>query len=487
MPIGAFKLNTIAKALSSSVSYISATGGTITYVNSSGISYKCHTFTSTGNSSFIVSAGGSGAELLLVGGGGGSGGSVNGGSSAASGGGGGGRVLTQTGVSLTPQTYTVTVGAGGIAGTTSGTNGGTGGTTSAIGYSSVGGTGSAGSAGTASAAGAAGGGGGSFYAGGVVKSAGTGTFGGGAAQNGGTGTTQGSGGGGSNIEEGGASSGGIGGNGGSPTISYFRGQYDELGPGGVGRGGNGSGTNNTTLASPWGAGADPGYTTTVSFSGSAGLQGVAMIRYPMATSFSVDYVTNSTSTSSTITVPATAQVGDIAILVDWGYLSTTTAPTQVTPTGFTLINQHSQITSPASRIMASYKVLVSGDLGSTITGMSTTSMRKILMIYRPSMAYNSMTVTSVGFNTSASIPTSQNISPKTKETVIQFGVWGSSAGIIGTRGSTLTSSRELSISGQTNLYVNAFELSEGSITTNTLTFPADYGTNVLASFYMKFN
>lgn len=486
MTIGAFKLNSISKALAS-VSYISATGGTVTYVNSSGIGYKCHTFTTVGNTSFIVSAGGSTAEMILVGGGGGSGGNASSGSSGGSGGGGGGRVVSQTGITVTPQTYTVTVGAGGTAGTTSGTNGGTGGTTSALGTSSVGGTGSAGSAGTATAAGAAGGGGGSFYPGGVTKAAATGTFGGGAAQNGGTGSTQGSGGGGSNIGAGTASSGGIGGNGGAPTTTYFRGRLDELGPGGVGRGANGTGTNGATLASPWGAGADPAYSTSAIFAGNAGLAGGAMIRYPMASTFSVDYVTNVTSTASTVAIPATAQVGDIAILVDWGYITSTTSPTSVTPTGFTLIGQHNQITSPASRIMATYKVLVAGDPGATITGMSTTSMRKILMIYRPSIAYNSITVNSGTFNTASTTPGSQNISPATKEYVLEFGIWGSSAGTIGTRTSTLTSSRELSIAGQTNLYVNAFELLEGSITTNTLTFPADYGTNVLASFFMKFN
>lgn len=83
-----------------------ATGGTESTVSRAG--YKVHTFTST--NPFVVSAGTKTAEYLLVAGGGGGGSGTP--TSAGHGGGGGGGVLSGT-LTLSPGTYTVTVGAGG--------------------------------------------------------------------------------------------------------------------------------------------------------------------------------------------------------------------------------------------------------------------------------------------------------------------------------------------------------------------------------------
>ncbi len=88
---------------------LSATGGIV--VDSGG--YRTHTFTTSGT--FTVSAGGT-VQALVVAGGGGSGYGNN-----AGGGGGGGMVeISRT---ITPGTYTVTVGAGGISPYPSGGNG----------------------------------------------------------------------------------------------------------------------------------------------------------------------------------------------------------------------------------------------------------------------------------------------------------------------------------------------------------------------------
>ena len=82
---------------------ITATGGTISTYTSGGITYRLHTFTSSGT--FGVSAGGGSVDYLIVGGGGGGG-------YLEAGGGGGGYVLSGSqSVSIT--NYTVTVGTGG--------------------------------------------------------------------------------------------------------------------------------------------------------------------------------------------------------------------------------------------------------------------------------------------------------------------------------------------------------------------------------------
>ena len=93
----------------SNISYMAATGGTIT---TSG-SYKIHTF--TGNGTFTVTSAGSGqaeagqVEYLIIAGG------ASGGWDLGGGGGAGG-YRTATASSVTAQAYAVTVGAGGAGG-----------------------------------------------------------------------------------------------------------------------------------------------------------------------------------------------------------------------------------------------------------------------------------------------------------------------------------------------------------------------------------
>jgi len=115
------------------------TGGTITTVGD----YKVHSFTSTGNTNFVVSGTGK-ADALLVAGGGGGGGAYE---SPGGAGGGGGGVRALSEIAVTAQTYVVTVGAGGDKGIGSGSNSGVsgyqiptaGGNSSALGQSATGG------------------------------------------------------------------------------------------------------------------------------------------------------------------------------------------------------------------------------------------------------------------------------------------------------------------------------------------------------------
>lgn len=96
---------------------VRATGGIIYDVDVDGTTYRVHVFTTAGNSTFTVTRSGQVEYLIVAGGGPGAGGQYNGG------GGGAGGLLTGT-ISVTPQAYTVTVGAGGVGNNTQGTNGG---------------------------------------------------------------------------------------------------------------------------------------------------------------------------------------------------------------------------------------------------------------------------------------------------------------------------------------------------------------------------
>jgi len=157
------------------------TGGTVTTYSG----YRSHKFTSSGTwtNTFVTSV-----DLLLVAGGGG-GGADN------AGGGGAGGMLVQTGVSVSAQGYTITIGGGGTGSTVSHGDGGpygiSGTNSTALGYTSNGG-GRGSSSGSANAeAGGSGGGGGNESA---STTGGTGTSGQG--NNGGNGANGGGGGGG---------------------------------------------------------------------------------------------------------------------------------------------------------------------------------------------------------------------------------------------------------------------------------------------------
>lgn len=96
------------------------------------------------------------------------------------------------------------------------------------------------------------------------------------------------------------------------------------------------------------------------------------------------FVTSATASTATIVIPATAAIGDVAILLDRAQATTAAAPAAVTPTGFTQQNTAANATATGLRISSNYKILVAGDPGATITGMTgTASQTKILLIFRP--------------------------------------------------------------------------------------------------------
>jgi hypothetical protein len=147
-------------------SFPEATGGTIADVDISGIPYRVHYFTTVGSSTFSVIQGGE-IEYLIVAGGGGGG-------VCFGGGGGAGGLLTGT-LTVTPQSYTITVGASGTNQVNVGGNGGPGGNSSAFGFTAIGGGFGGGNCGGAGGSGGSGGGGSST--GSVSGAAGTGTSG----------------------------------------------------------------------------------------------------------------------------------------------------------------------------------------------------------------------------------------------------------------------------------------------------------------------
>jgi hypothetical protein len=124
-----------------------ATGGTVYDVITEGTTYRVHVFTNTGNSTFTVNKSGSVDYLIVAGGGAGGGGG---------GAGGAGGLLTGT-TTVTPQSYTITVGAGGV-GVNTGATGANGSNSSAFGLTAIGGGGGGALSGVPQSGGSGGGG-----------------------------------------------------------------------------------------------------------------------------------------------------------------------------------------------------------------------------------------------------------------------------------------------------------------------------------------
>jgi hypothetical protein len=241
-----------------------ATGGAITTSVIGDTTYRVHTFTATGSSSFVVSNPGNlgPAEYLIVGGGGGGATDLE-----VGGAGGGGGFLTGS-LFLNAQTYPVVVGAGGASGTGpdsqagGGTNGTNGGNSSVFGLTALGG-GGGGTRSQVGRNGASGGGSGDFGGGPGLGTVGQGfdAFGAGTANDPS-----------SILDTGGG--GGAGGRAGSPNRwSPGPGRFSDIANATFGRGGN--------VAGDGGAVVGAANTGNGGSSARAGGSGIVVIRYPI--------------------------------------------------------------------------------------------------------------------------------------------------------------------------------------------------------------
>lgn len=203
--------------------------------------------------------------------------------------------------------------------------------------------------------------------------------------------------------------------------------------------------------------------------------------------FSDTYATLST----TITMPSSIQANDLAVMFDWQCNGTTTVPTAVTPTGWTnIINSIQSATLSGQRNCISYKKLDGSEGGTSITGMTQGGLRgeKKIVVFRPTKAITSVTITSLNGQATTNAPTNQSLvlgSSSSGAPYIGF-AWYASTGSITTRGSTTTETREIGTSGTTPRgFLKTFESTSPSISfSNSTISMADYGVNSMISFKM---
>ena len=184
-----------------------------------------------------------------------------------------------------------------------------------------------------------------------------------------------------------------------------------------------------------------------------------------------------TGTASTITIPAAAAVGDYAVLFD-----TSTTTTNTIPSGWTSING---ATTSGIRTNVSYKRLLSGDPGSSITGMAGTT-RKILLIVKGNSDITSVSVSTPGSQATVATPTNQTISSTGQVTPTVFFAVYAATGSIATRGWSGGTPTEYSSVSSSGIYVKALTYGKSTTPASATMSMSDGGTNTLQSFSMKF-
>jgi hypothetical protein len=311
----------------------------------------------------------------------------------------------------------------------------------------------------------------------------------------------------------GGGGGGAGGNGSTPAggsgggtgglsynlTNYFNSGTESFAPGG---GGGNGGTGGTTGGGAGGADSS-GITGTVPGAGAGGSSaytastkaavssqaGIVKIRYPYDMSaMGVSFSGSSISTTVSTTQITGAAAGDILVLFDWSYQSSSpsAAPTEVVPAGWTKIAGASSATTFGARLTVSYRQITTTN--TIFTGQSGTTNRKILMAYRPNFTVSSIQLigtplcTASDANQATQVSTRANLyGPTTPRYICLAGYFAN--GTISLRTSNTTANRE--INNSTNAYVKSWDNSgaqvDSPIPTNTNISSGDYGTNALTS------
>lgn len=192
---------------------------------------------------------------------------------------------------------------------------------------------------------------------------------------------------------------------------------------------------------------------------------------------SVTHVATATSSSGSITIPSSAQAGDLAVLCDESAKLFGTVA-NVVPTGFTLLKYLSPYS--AVKYNASYKILISGDPGSSITGMNDTYNNKVLFVFR--LASGPITTVTVAYNdgyTTTGNPTDMTAPAGTEPYVVVAGV----AGGTGT-GANWTSLTPAADGSQLQEYLRAaYWLFNGTAGTAVAAVMGDWGSHTEVSLH----
>lgn len=204
---------------------------------------------------------------------------------------------------------------------------------------------------------------------------------------------------------------------------------------------------------------------------------------------SFTYLFNTSSTTTSHTVSSSAQEGDIAVLHCSAQGSGSYSG--ATPSGWTEA-AYSRTTTGTGAVWGifAYKILASGDVGATLTGLpgGGQGQASTIVYHRPSRAINTVALgATVGNEATTGTPATQtqNVSGVNLPPNILFGGW-ISGGAITTRSTSITMTEIAEKTGNPYSYVK-YKLYNVGDTLEYLTADmADYGNNCLQTMFLKF-
>lgn len=134
--------------------------------------------------------------------------------------------------------------------------------------------------------------------------------------------------------------------------------------------------------------------------------------YAFAAALGLSFITSATSSTASIDVPATAQAGDLVVIMFAAFNTPNTAPSAALTSGWTSDAAASGTDGTngwAACIV--HKVIVSGDVSAAITGYgSVTTRRNLALVFRPTVAIVSVTAVSPNQQAATtSAPTTQTV------------------------------------------------------------------------------
>jgi hypothetical protein len=201
-----------------------------------------------------------------------------------------------------------------------------------------------------------------------------------------------------------------------------------------------------------------------------------------ASSLNLSFVGSTNVNATSIAIPALAQVGDLAILhVTGADGSGSTAATPVTPTNWSLISAAGGVSSNNVAAGIYYKVLVSTDLGTSVTTSPTYGFanRKIILIFRPDASISNVSTTSVNAQGTSATPSNQSIN-LASQPVPSLAIAGYySSGTVTTRGSSVTMNEVVGSSA--TQYLKYLVYNSVDTPSNITISMSDNGNNALVS------
>jgi hypothetical protein len=130
----------------------------------------------------------------------------------------------------------------------------------------------------------------------------------------------------------------------------------------------------------------------------------------------------STSSSSALAIPGTAQAGDLALYTTRPSNLTESTISRSDPSGWTPINIFgSSPNGTYIRIDDYYKILTAGDLGGTVNGATSDSNQQYILIFRPNAGAKISSVTEESFERSShgtTNPSLKTITPTFTPTIL---------------------------------------------------------------------